>query len=369
MKILLFGLNGRGGMLHYTSQYANALAKHAEVYVVLPGYSDEKFFDKTVNLIRIKAPPSIAGSLVGTFNFFQHLRLLKKINQIRPDIVHIMDNHPWYLWYSKKLRKYPLFVTQHDPVLHSGESKTIFGRISSYVNKVLRKRADKLIVHGENLVQEVVKLGIPKSKLIGHPHGDYSVFLRWAKEGVKQQRFNVLSFGRLVRYKGTDTFIKAISIVAEKIPQVKGVIAGSGDFSPYNNLITDENRRFFEIRNEFIPDEEVAEYFQRAAVVALPYDDASQSGPLNIALAFKKPVIVTDVGSLPDAVEDGKTGYVIPPKNPQALAKKIISLLENPEMAKRFGEEGFAKMKKMFGWDMIAGMMVRKYLEQMRQIK
>jgi hypothetical protein len=75
MKILLFALNGRGGMLHYTSQYANALLKKAEVYVVLPSYSDISLFDKKINLIRIEAPPAIFGTIVNTLKLYGNLRI------------------------------------------------------------------------------------------------------------------------------------------------------------------------------------------------------------------------------------------------------------------------------------------------------
>ena len=64
MKWILFGLNGRGGMLHYTSQYANALSKKAQVWVVIPSYSDISLFNQNVNLIRINAPFKLGNAFL-----------------------------------------------------------------------------------------------------------------------------------------------------------------------------------------------------------------------------------------------------------------------------------------------------------------
>jgi glycosyltransferase involved in cell wall biosynthesis len=369
MKILLFGLNGRGGMLHYTSQYANALAKKAEVYVVLPSYSDKSFFDKKVNLIRMKAPFTAFGAFVYALAFWQHDALMKKIRKIRPDVVHIMDNHPWYISYALKLKNYPLFVTQHDPIPHSGERYTLRGIMSNFVNRFLRQKATKVIVHGENLRKYLLNRGISSSKILVFPHGDYTIFRRWIKKGVKTEPYTVLCFGRLVKYKGIGTLIKAIEIASKKIPKIKAIIAGSGDFSPWQDLVDESNTKHLEMHIEYIPDDKVAYYFQRSAAVVLPYDDASQSGPLNIAYAFKKPVIVTRVGSLPEIVDEGKTGYIVPPKNPRILADRIVKLLKDKRKLKSFGENAYKKMQKISGWNMIASNFIKEYRKAAKSLK
>ena len=66
-------------------------------------------------------------------------------------------------------------------------------------------------------------------------------------------------------------------------------------------------------------------------VIVCPYTDASQSGVVLTAYAFGKPVVATRVGGLPEYVEDGVTGLLVPPRNPQALAEALVRLLRDPD--------------------------------------
>ena len=65
-------------------------------------------------------------------------------------------------------------------------------------------------------------------------------------------------------------------------------------------------------------------------------------------MATKKPVVGTRYGGTPEIVEDGVTGYIIDPRNPEEIAQKIIELLKNPERAKQFGEAGYKRVKEKF---------------------
>ncbi|PIZ52012.1 glycosyltransferase [Candidatus Woesearchaeota archaeon CG_4_10_14_0_2_um_filter_33_13] len=352
MKIVLFGLNGRGGMLHYTSQYANALSKKVDVYVILPSYSDTSLFDSSVKLIKINAPLSVVRTLFSSINIIQHLQLIRTINELNPSIVQFMDNHPWYLPYVYMLKRYKIFVTQHDPQLHSGEARGIRSFLISITNKVLRNKADRVIVHGEGLKKVLLKYGVSDRKILVVPHGDYSFFTKYSLPNIRTEPYTILQFGRIVKYKGVDTLLKAIPLVKKKIPLIKVIIAGEGDFSPYRQYLTKDIKENVKIINRYVPDEEVAELFQKCSFVVLPYDDATQSGPLHVAYSFKKPVIVTDVGCLPEVVDDGKTGLIIKPKDPEILAEAIISMFHKD--LKAMGENGYIKMKELMNWDKIA---------------
>jgi glycosyltransferase involved in cell wall biosynthesis len=78
------------------------------------------------------------------------------------------------------------------------------------------------------------------------------------------------------------------------------------------------------VLDTYIPNEEVKYYYSAADVVALPYISATQSGIVQIAYNYDKPVIATDVGGLPEIVDNGKTGYIVPAEHPQALAEAIV---------------------------------------------
>ena len=78
--------------------------------------------------------------------------------------------------------------------------------------------------------------------------------------------------------------------------------------------------------------------------MVLPYIEASQSGVIPIAYHFGKPVIATEVGGLPDMVDHGRTGYLVPPCDANALAKALILLLQDGELRRQFGENGRRKI-------------------------
>jgi glycosyltransferase involved in cell wall biosynthesis len=86
--------------------------------------------------------------------------------------------------------------------------------------------------------------------------------------------------------------------------------------------------------NSYVPNEELGVYFSAADVVVLPYLEATQSGVVQVALGFEKPIIATSVGGMPEAVHEGETGLIVPPADSDALYKAILryfdELLEGP---------------------------------------
>ena len=170
-------------------------------------------------------------------------------------------------------------------------------------------------------------------------------------------------FGNIVDYKGLEYLIKSELLITEKVSDAKIIIAGQGNFEKYRKLIKHENS--FELYNEFVPNEKVVELFQKSKVVVLPYISASQSGVIPIAYAFKKPVVTTNVGCLPEVVDDGKTGFIVPPKDPEALAEAIIKLLKDENLRKEMGENAYKKMKEELSWDKIAEKTLKIYEELM----
>jgi glycosyltransferase involved in cell wall biosynthesis len=100
--------------------------------------------------------------------------------------------------------------------------------------------------------------------------------------------------------------------------------------------------------NDFIPDEEVATYFSAADLVVQPYKHATQSGVTQIAYHFEKPMIVTNVGGLPEIVPHGKAGYVVEPE-PKAIADAIVDFMSQVDHVALI--EGVKGEKAKYGWD------------------
>jgi glycosyltransferase involved in cell wall biosynthesis len=104
-------------------------------------------------------------------------------------------------------------------------------------------------------------------------------------------------------------------------------------------------------------------YFTAADVVVLPYIKTYQSAVVQTAYAFGKPVIVTNTGSLSEAVEDGKSGYIVPPKNESALTESILKLLSDETKIQEMGAYGRKLAETKFSWDAIAKMTKDLYLK------
>ena len=98
----------------------------------------------------------------------------------------------------------------------------------------------------------------------------------------------------------------------------------------------------------FVPDNEVGKYFSAADVVVLPYKTASQSGIVQIAYHFDTPVIVSNVGGLPEIVDEGKTGYCVEP-SPNAFAKAIKAFYEKDNISEM--NSNISDYKSQFSWD------------------
>ncbi|PZM87172.1 MAG: hypothetical protein DLD55_02835, partial [candidate division SR1 bacterium] len=239
-KVVVFNLTPRFGMLHYSAQFCNALVKKYQVTTVIADYYKGDLYDHKIKILKIKTNPEVKSFFLDTLHLIQHFRLFRNIKKLKPDIVHIIDNHPWYLIYAPlcKLFGYQIYVTQHDPTLHSGDAKGIQGKIAVWTNALLRKVADKLIVHGDSLKADLVEqYQVNPEKITVVPHGNYNFFTR-RSDGTIQPRENAfLFFGRIVDYKGLDILLASLEIIRKKNQNFTLIIAGSGSIDTYKEVL------------------------------------------------------------------------------------------------------------------------------------
>ena len=166
----------------------------------------------------------------------------------------------------------------------------------------------------------------------------------------------VLFFGFIREYKGLKYLIKAMEKAKHEVDNLElllvGDFADKNDKEFYNQLITEYGiQEIVRIYDGYIPDKEVEKFFVACDIVVLPYISATQSGIVQIAFGFEKPVIVTNVGGLPDVVTDGKTGYVVEAENEEEIAKAIGKYFkEKRELAFK---ENIRNETYRFSWDRI----------------
>lgn len=161
----------------------------------------------------------------------------------------------------------------------------------------------------------------------------------------------MLFFGFIRDYKGLDILLKAVADERIKNSDIKLIVAG--EF--YNN-----SEKYFEMENElglegkiiwrtdFIADEQVKNYFCASDIIVQPYKTATQSGVTQIAYHFEKPMLVTNVGGLPEIVSNGKVGYSVEPE-----AKVIADAINDFYGNGRYAEfvENIKEEKKKYSWD------------------
>ena len=318
----------------YSVLHANALSDEHDVMLLMP--KSEDFSVDSLVSNRVNYQPFDKARLRQPFHhWFSVRRLLKIIDDFGPDVVHFQQGHMWFnfaLPYLKK--KYPLVVTVHDPRHHAGDRESM--KTPQWIMDYGFRRADQTIVHGTLLAEQV-------HSLFGHPRDRIHVIPHVAMGAGTTDRSNaleepntILFFGRIWDYKGLDYLIQAEPLISARVPNLKIIIAGTGDdFSKYERLMINRDR--FEVLHQWISDEVQNQLFQRAAIVVLPYIEATQSGVVPVAYNYGKPVVATAVGALPDCVIDEVTGLLVPPRDPYRLADAIVRLLENPVERHKMG--------------------------------
>jgi len=364
MRVTFINLWPRGGMLHYSCHLVNALADcdNTDVAIVLPRGSDTRALSSKL-CSRFVDPPVQGGfaqlprnlwTLANVRNF------VRVVRETRPDVVHVNSSHIWLAATLPYLcRRYPLVATIHDVQPHPGED-TFRKRIE---RRAVLTHARCLAVHSENLRKRLLAAWPNRhpEEVIVTPHGGYRFAVG---DGLRSDAKTptVLFFGRILRYKGLEYLAAAAPRVREQIPNVRFIIAGEGDLKPYPQLKSDPD--LFEIRNTFVPDDEVADYFRRAWLLVLPYIEASWTGVASIAHDFACPVVAARVGCLPEAVQDGHNGIIVPPRDPASLADAIIRLLKDSDLRQRYGRAGRAGAQT--GWNETAQTLRNAYTKVIR---
>jgi len=189
------------------------------------------------------------------------------------------------------------------------------------------KACDGFITMSEKVMMDLRRFEKDKpAKLVTHPlYDNFGPAVNKAEArkhlGLSAEQNIILFFGFIRHYKGLDLLLEAM----KELDDIKLLVAGEfyEDAKPYLEKIQILGLKDkLILRTDFIPDSEVKYYLSAADAVIQPYRNATQSGVTPLAYHFEKPMVVTNVGGLPDLVPDGKVGLVVEP-NPAAIAEGI----------------------------------------------
>lgn len=273
------------------------------------------------------------------------------IRGLKPDLLHLDDVSLRLSWALPELGELATVLSVHDPEPHSGEGGWRVG----LARWLTFRRARHFILHN-GFQRELFCQLYPMAS--GHvsviPLGVYDVLREWIDSPVAADERTVLFFGRLSPYKGLEVLYQAAPLVAERVPNVRFVVAGrviAGYHPPEPPPL--QNGGVVDVVDTYISNSDLAQLFQRATVVVCPYTDATQSGVVLTAYTFGKSVVATAVGGIPEYVRHGETGMLVPPRDPERLSAALADMLTDAPFRKRM-EHGVRRFAgDHLGWDMI----------------
>ncbi|HEY2142296.1 MAG TPA: glycosyltransferase [Solirubrobacteraceae bacterium] len=238
----------------------------------------------------------------------------------------------------------PLVLTAHDVLPREPRR----GQLAA--QRRLYDRFDAVVVHSAHGRDRLTsELGVDPDRVHVIPHG---VFSHLAHAPPHPPPFEtdkpvVLCFGLMRPYKGIDVLLEAWRGIDDAELWVAG--RPRMDISSLR-ASAPPNVRFVP---RFITDEELPAYFRRADVVVLPYREIDQSGVLFTALAFAKPLLLTDVGGFPEVAAIG-AARTVPAGDPDALRLALRELLDDPAALAAMAERSRAAAEGKYSWDSIA---------------
>lgn len=346
MKIVLIGpaYPYKGGISHYTGLLYQELIKHHDVVLMSFKLQYPKFLFKKEQKDYGNDSLKISETryLINTANPFNWFRVAAGINKMAPDMVIFQWWHPYfapcYWTMCKVIRKSKILFICHNVFPHERFP------MDKFLTKLTLRKGNYFIVHSTK-DEEDLKCIHPAPSYIKSVIPTFNIFkkTKMTKEearrqlGLVQEDKVLLFFGFVREYKGLKHLLRALPQIKESIPDIKLLVVGDfgNDKEAYTELVESlKIKSSIQIYDGYIPDDNVGMYFSACDLVVLPYESATQSGIVPIAYDFEKPVVVTDVGGLPDVVENGKTGYIVRPKEPAEIAKAVCGYFKEG----RYGE-------------------------------
>jgi glycosyltransferase involved in cell wall biosynthesis len=336
--------------LKYTTPLALALRRQgAEVALLCRSHLQEFDFNRDEYLALIARLETagvdvfvVPGRVSSVRAIPAILRVARNLRKWKPQVAHAQDNHDPRL--LMLIRRYPYFFTIHDPILHAGE--TPLRGLRAFFWRRWIKLAARIVVHGERL-EGVMAETVTPDRIVTIPHGTTP------RETPLPRPVEpaILLFGRLEPYKGIPVLLEAMKIVWKQRPETRLLVGGKG---PERRYLTSDPR--IEASLDYIPEAMVESWFERATLVVLPYTEGSQSGVGLQALARGVPVVVTEVGSLPDLALD--PSFVVRPGDPSSLAEGLLRHLDHDRSHR---EGALALARERFSWDSVARKTIRAY--------
>jgi glycosyltransferase involved in cell wall biosynthesis len=331
----------RGGISHYTTLMVKAMREHHDVLFIsyLKQYPEFLFPGRTQLDVSEEPIVTECERLVSFFNPASWRRAARRIVEFAPDVVVVSWVNPAL---AMQFRYITGFVKRRRPGVrivfwcHNVVQHERFP-MNAALTRLAFSRGDHFVVTCEDSKRNLNALRRRSEVTVAYlPSLD--VFACDGPAGARERLGLdpdapvVLFFGFVRAYKGLLDLVEAMPAALARVPELHLLVVGEfwEDREPYDEAVRRNGLGGkVTIVDRYVPNEEVAGYFDSADLVVLPYVTATGSGIVQMAYAFGKPVLTTLVGSLPEVVEDGTTGFLVEPGDPSAIAAAIAEFFES----------------------------------------
>ena len=276
-------------------------------------------------------------------------RLSRVLKQLRPEILHAHDPSGVAMAATAlsiaSPRPRPALVASRRiefPIARNSFSTWKYSQVDRFlaISRAVRDRliADRIPASKIEIVHE----GVDVERLVSLPHGNLHAALFLPTHSPI-----VATIGALVAQKDHHTLVEAAAIVVKQVSDVRFVILGEGDLRPH---LEKQIKHLHLERHVFLAGfrADVLELLKDADVFALSSTHEGMCTSLLDAMAAEKPAVATAVGGVPEVVDDLNTGFLVPPREPAALAARIVQLLKDQALSRRMGRAGLERVQRLF---------------------
>jgi glycosyltransferase involved in cell wall biosynthesis len=276
-------------------------------------------------------------------------RLSRVLKQLRPAIVHAHDPH------AVAMAATALSIVAPSPPPALVASRRIEFRIGhNSFSRWKYEQVDGFIAISEAVKERLIADGVPREKtMVVHEGVDVERIVHLAPASVHAAFFLpthapiVGNIGALVQQKGQHHLIDAAAIVVRRMPDARFVICGEGELRP---TLEDQIKRKHLERHVFLagfrPD--VLGLLKTFDVFALSSLHEGMCTSLVDAMAASKAAVATDVGGVPEVLADGETGFLVPARDHEAMAERIVELLSDEPLRRRMGAAALHRAREQF---------------------
>jgi len=313
--------------------------------------------------------PAVLKRIAKGFSHFGSMaRLRRELAQWGPDVIHFQ----WLplpvvdaLYLPSLRRLAPLVLTVHDTMPFNGSPRSSVQTAGAFG---AFRHFDHLIVHTDQGRQRLAPHAAAGLSRV--PHGllheeGAAPAVDAPSDAAARHTVTLLMFGQIKPYKGVDVLLEALArLPSETRARTQVIVAGKPhmDMAPLRSLAAVLGvESTVEFTLGFIPDADLSRLFTGSDAVLFPYREIEASGALMASLAHAKPVIASRLGSFAELLEDGRHALLVPPGDPEALARAIERFVEQPALRQELGQGVAALKASIPSWSDIAAQTVAVY--------